>query len=147
VDLFGVGTELSTSRDAPALGGVYKLVEVEFPDRIEPKMKLSREKATYPYRKQVWRISDRDGSFSSDIIAMADEAEQRGESLLKLVMREGELLETPSILNQIQQHARRQLARLPLRYKTIRDAENYPVRFSDYLFEQRMQLMKQLEQG
>jgi nicotinate phosphoribosyltransferase len=147
VDLFGVGTELSTSRDAPALGGVYKLVEVEFPDRIEPKMKLSREKATYPYRKQVWRNSAREGSFSGDIIAMADETEQRGEPLLRAVMRDGELLESPPVLSQVQQVAKQQLAALPPRYKTIRDAETYAVRFSDALFQQRMQLMKQLEQG
>ncbi len=147
VDLFGVGTELSTSRDAPALGGVYKLVEVEFPDRIEPKMKLSREKATYPYRKQVWRNLDSEGKFAGDIIAMASETDHRGEPLLKPVMREGQLLEAPPTLNQVQQYSKQQLAGLPLRYKTIRDAETYPVRFSDGLFQQRMQLMKQLEQG
>ena len=147
VDLFGVGTELSTSRDAPALGGVYKLVEVEFPDRIEPKMKLSREKATYPYRKQVWRNLDSDGNFASDIIAMAAETDQRGEPLLKQVMLDGKLLESPPALSLVQQHAKGQLAALPPRYKTIRDAENYPVRFSDGLFQQRMQLMKQLDQG
>lgn len=147
VDLFGVGTELSTSRDAPALGGVYKLVEVEFPDRIEPKMKLSREKATYPYRKQVWRNLDSEGNFAGDIIAMASETDPRGELLLKPVMREGQLLEAPPTLNQVQQYSKQQLAGLPLRYKTIRDAETYPVRFSDGLFQQRMQLMKQLEQG
>ncbi len=147
VDVFGVGTELSTSRDAPALGGVYKLVEVEFPDRIEPKMKLSREKATYPYRKQVWRNSDRTGDFTGDIIAMAGETDQRGEALLKLIMLGGEMLESPPALDQVQQHAKRQLAGLPLRYKTIRDAQNYPVRFSEGLFQQRMQLMKQLERG
>ena len=146
VDLFGVGTELSTSRDAPALGGVYKLVEVEFPDRIEPKMKLSREKATYPYRKQVWRNLDSAGNFAGDIIAMASETDQRGEPLLKSVMRDGQLLESPPALDQVQQHAKQQLAALPLRHKTIRDAENYPVRFSDNLFQQRMQLMNQLEQ-
>ncbi|HEX9005152.1 MAG TPA: nicotinate phosphoribosyltransferase [Blastocatellia bacterium] len=147
VDLFGVGTELSTSRDAPALGGVYKLVEVEFPDRIEPKMKLSREKATYPYRKQVWRNLDSNGNFAGDIIAMASETDPRGEPLLKPVMREGQLLESPPTLNQVQQYSKQQLAGLPLCYKTIRDAETYPVRFSDGLFQQRMQLMKQLEQG
>ncbi len=145
VDLFGVGTELSTSRDAPALGGVYKLVEVEFPDRVEPKMKLSREKATYPYRKQVWRNRDAEGKFANDIIAMAAETEQHGEPLLKAVMRAGQLLETPPTLREIQQHAKQQLAALPTQYKTIRDAKSYPVRFSDHLFEQRMQLMKQLE--
>lgn len=147
VDLFGVGTELSTSRDAPALGGVYKLVEVEFPDRIEPKMKLSREKATYPYRKQVWRNLDSNGNFAGDIIAMAGETDQRGEPLLKPVMREGQLLEAPPTLNQVQQYSKQQLAGLPLRYKTISDAETYPVRFSDGLFQQRMQLMKQLGQS
>src|SRR5215813_9738114 len=57
IDLFGVGTDLSTSRDAPAPGGVYKLVEVEFDGRVEPKIKLSPDKATYPYRKQVWRAT------------------------------------------------------------------------------------------
>ena len=41
IDVFGVGTDLSTSRDAPALGGVYKLVEVEVDGRVEPKIKLS----------------------------------------------------------------------------------------------------------
>ena len=29
IDGFGVGTALSTSRDAPALGGIYKLVEID----------------------------------------------------------------------------------------------------------------------
>jgi nicotinate phosphoribosyltransferase len=58
IDIFGVGTELSTSRDEPALGGVYKMVEIESDDQIVPKMKLSRDKVTYPYRKQVWRSSD-----------------------------------------------------------------------------------------
>lgn len=145
VDLFGVGTELSTSRDAPALGGVYKLVEVEFPDRIEPKMKLSREKATYPHRKQVWRESDGNEAFSRDVIAMADEAGQTGQPLMKQVMLDGDLVESLPGLEQIQQHSKQQLARLPRAYKRISDAENYPVRFSDELYRRRTKLMSLLE--
>lgn len=145
VDLFGVGTELSTSRDAPALGGVYKLVEVEFADRVEPKMKLSREKATYPHRKQVWRESDGEGNFSRDVIAMADETGHSGEALLKCVMRNGALTEPLPNLAQNQQHAKHQLARLPQQFKRISAAETFPVRFSDELFRRRTKLMNQLE--
>jgi nicotinate phosphoribosyltransferase len=146
VDLFGVGTELSTSRDEPALGGVYKLVEVEFPDRIEPKMKLSREKATYPHRKQVWRELDRAGIFLGDVVTMADEA-AHGEPLLKLMMRDGHLIESPPDLKDVQRHARQQLTKLPPQFKTVSGAENYPVRYSDELEWRRAELMKQLERG
>lgn len=145
VDLFGVGTELSTSRDAPALGGVYKLVEVEFADRVEPKMKLSREKATYPHRKQVWRESNSEGHFTRDVIAMADETGQPGEALLKCVMQNGALTEPLPSLSQTQQHSKQQLARLPQQFKRISDAETFPVRFSDELFRRRTKLMSQLE--
>ncbi|MEP7337941.1 MAG: nicotinate phosphoribosyltransferase [Acidobacteriota bacterium] len=147
VDVFGVGTELSTSRDAPALGGVYKLVEVEFPDHVEPKMKLSREKATYPHRKQVWRERASGGDFLGDVVAMADEAGQRGEPLLEPVMRDGHLLESPPDLKDVQQYARQQLAKLPPQYKAISDAENYPVRFSAELEQRRSELTKHLEHG
>ncbi len=145
VDLFGVGTELSTSRDAPALGGVYKLVEVEFPDRVEPKMKLSREKATYPHRKQVRRESDGEGNFNRDVIAMADETGLPGQPLLKQAMLGGDLVDTLPTLSEIQQRSKQQLAKLPQRYKRISDAETYPVRFSDELFRRRTKLMSQLE--
>jgi nicotinate phosphoribosyltransferase len=59
IDAFGVGTRLATSYDAPALGGVYKLVS--------GRVKLSADKATYPGPKQVWR------SDAGDIITAADE--------------------------------------------------------------------------
>jgi len=44
IDAFGVGTELATSSDAPALGGIYKLVEIE--GRYTAK--LSPGKVTFP---------------------------------------------------------------------------------------------------
>jgi nicotinate phosphoribosyltransferase len=133
IDLFGVGTELSTSRDAPALGGVYKLVEVEYSDHIEPKMKLSRDKATYPYRKQVWRELDRNGNFQSDVITIADELRQEGEPLLVPVMREGRVIESLPNLREIQGYAKEQVSHLPEQYKRLKDAAVYPVRYSEEL--------------
>jgi nicotinate phosphoribosyltransferase len=145
IDLFGVGTDLSTSRDAPALGGVYKLVEVEFDGRVAPKMKLSRDKATYPYRKQVWRATAGDGSFAGDVIARADETDLPGAPLLALVMREGEIFASLHDLREAQERARRQLASLPESYKRLVEAQTYPVRYSDRLEQSRMALQREFE--
>jgi nicotinate phosphoribosyltransferase len=79
IDAFGIGTQLGTSADAPALGAVYKLVE----DAAGPKMKLAEGKVTLPGRKQVWRLSDR------DVVALHDEDVPGGRPLLVPVMADG----------------------------------------------------------
>ena len=79
IDAFGIGTQLGTSADAPALGAVYKLVE----DAAGPKMKLAEGKVTLPGRKQVWRLSDR------DVVALHDEDVPGGRPLLVPVMAAG----------------------------------------------------------
>ena len=73
VDMFGVGTEMGVSYDAPALGGVYKLVE----DTRGYRIKRSTGKVTLPGRKQVWRVT-RDGRMIEDVIALHDEAAPPG---------------------------------------------------------------------
>ena len=65
IDAFGVGTQLGTSADAPALGAVYKLVE----DVAGPKMKLASGKVTLPGRKQVWRRFE-DGIMADDVLTL-----------------------------------------------------------------------------
>ncbi len=144
-DSFGVGTELSTSRDAPALGGVYKLVELEKNGRPEPKMKLSQEKATYPYCKQVWRRVAPDGSFAGDVIAASDEAPVSDWPLLQPVMHDGHLIAPLPELAVAQHHAQQQLAALPARFKALRDPAQYPVRYSAELEQRRLNLLKLLE--
>ena len=88
VDGFGVGTELITSRDAPALGMVYKLVELDG----HGKFKLSPGKKTYPMAKQVFRRRDGAGRFSGDHVTQAGESAQ-GEPLLVPIVRGGRLVE------------------------------------------------------
>jgi nicotinate phosphoribosyltransferase len=145
IDLFGVGTDLSTSRDAPALGGVYKLVEIEFDGQAAPKMKLSRDKATYPHRKQVWRATASDGSFAGDVIARADEADLPGAPLLSPVMSGGQIAANLSDLREAQERARRQLAGLPEPHKRLIEAQPYPVRYSGRLEQSRMALQREFE--
>src|SRR5438309_5625247 len=73
IDAFGVGTALATSKDAPALGGVYKLVDVASGDAPSYRAKFSEEKITYPGRKQVFRLPNCDGSAREDVIARESE--------------------------------------------------------------------------
>ncbi len=59
IDVYGVGTDLVTSIDAPALGGVYKLVELEREGVSSPIAKFSEGKATLPGAHQVHRFHER----------------------------------------------------------------------------------------
>ena len=72
IDGFGVGTRLVTSEDAPALGGVYKLVEIEDVGVRRLVVKTSEGKATWPGRKQVWRVM-RGAQAVHDIVSLAEE--------------------------------------------------------------------------
>ena len=59
---WGVGTNLITSKDCPAFGGVYKLAAVKTGDgEFVPKIKLSEntEKITNPGNKTVYRIYEK----------------------------------------------------------------------------------------
>lgn len=75
---WGVGTNMITSRDCPAFGGVYKLAAVEDKETGEfiPKIKLSEntEKITNPGNKTIYRIySKTTGKIRADLICLADE--------------------------------------------------------------------------
>ncbi len=132
IDSFGVGTEMVTSRDDPALSGVYKLVEIEEGGAMRPRVKLSEDKATYPCRKQVFRRSDLRGRYAGDVVARADAA-MEGEPLLAPVMRAGKLACRLPRLDAIQQRTLESLARLPSKHKRLQRAVRYPVAMSQGL--------------
>jgi nicotinate phosphoribosyltransferase len=138
IDGFGIGTELITSRDAPALSMVYKLVEIEGHGRF----KLSSGKKTYPMAKQVYRQHDQLGIIRGDLVTLADEVAP-GEPLLIPIVRAGKLTgELPS-LGAIRSHCAAQLASLPEHLKRL-DAEcDYPVSYSDRLEADAKKVMEQ----
>lgn len=129
INSYGVGTDLTTSRDAPALGGVYKLVAVEEAEGHRPVRKLSEGKATYPDVKQVFRQQNRDGQFTGDVLALKEEATP-GEPLLAPVLRSGQLEQPLPTLETIRAHARQQLRALPEGVRRRCDPDAYPVALS-----------------
>jgi nicotinate phosphoribosyltransferase len=132
IDMFGVGTELVTSRDEPSLGTVYKLVEQETPQGTVGRFKLSTHKKTYPFAKQVFRPSNADGTFAGDLIARATENED-GEPLLVPVLKAGRLLQPLPALESSQGRCAEQRARVPREMLGLKTCRPYAVRMSDQL--------------
>lgn len=66
IDAFGIGTHLVTCFSQPALGGVYKLVEISG----QPRIKLSEDvtKVTIPCKKQAFRLYGREGVALVDLL-------------------------------------------------------------------------------
>ena len=87
INSWGVGTNLITSKDCPAFGGVYKLAAIKDQEDAEfiPKIKLSEnsEKVTNPGNKTIFRIYDKEtGKIRGDLIALADETYDSQQSLI-----------------------------------------------------------------
>ena len=83
---WGVGTNLITSKDCPAFGGVYKLAAVKDKDgTFIPKIKLSEntEKITNPGNKTVHRIYMKDsGKVKADLISLVGETFDESKDLV-----------------------------------------------------------------
>ncbi|MGD1102290.1 MAG: nicotinate phosphoribosyltransferase [Terriglobia bacterium] len=128
IDSFGVGTDLVTSRDVPALSVVYKLVEIRrlTDGVVEPKTKFSEEKVYWPGRKQVFRFSE-GGQYHHDLLARAQEDYPQASPLLEPVMRAGRRLAPAPPVKQIRRRTLANLACLPKASKALRGAPVYPV--------------------
>ena len=151
IDIFGVGTELVTSRDDPAMNGVYKLVAIKnihFKNEekpmavIEYKLKTSLGKKTYPGPKQIYRITgkekDKNGNreiIKTDIIALEDEQDpDHSVPLMKKYINQGRLeCELPS-LNEIQKYHQDQMRTIPNEFKELSTIiDKFPTVFSNRL--------------
>jgi nicotinate phosphoribosyltransferase len=83
INAYGVGTHLVTAFDQPALGGVYKLVELNG----KPRMKISQqtEKLVIPSQKEIYRLHGADGSYLLDFLTSSHEpSPQSGKEVLAL---------------------------------------------------------------
>jgi nicotinate phosphoribosyltransferase len=123
VDVWGVGTDLGTSRDSPTVGGVYKLVADRRDGDWRPVAKRSPDKATLPGPKQVFRHVA-GGVMREDVLAV-DGERLLGRPLLEPAMRDGRA-ELADSLEALRARAAAELRALPA-------STPYPVVLSDRL--------------
>lgn len=124
INSWGVGTQMVTSADQPALGGVYKLGAIEEePGKWVDKIKLSNDinKVTNPGVLEVWRyyhfrtnkmhkdvISNED--YKPDTITLMEFIEQQPKKLLTRIFDNGQLVYTLPDITQIRQRTLEQIS-------------------------------------
>jgi nicotinate phosphoribosyltransferase len=166
VDTYGVGTRLVTGNPAAALGGVYKLVDLDGQARM--KLTADRAKAVVPGRKRVWRAVSEDGHYALDVISLPDEQPAPGdwvtdpgnplnrsrmaaglslEDLRTTVMLDGRPTINPEDLPTLQARAREGLSRLPEGSTRLLNPHVYRVGLSPRLHALRNDLIARLEAG
>jgi nicotinate phosphoribosyltransferase len=131
IDVFGIGTELATSADAPSLSAVYKLVELRRDNALHYVAKFSDEKSTLPGAKQIYRYPD------CDVIALYSECNSdfTGEPLLRPIITKGELLEPSPPVAKLRSKAVSAIAALPRELRSLEKTVSYTVETSPRLFE------------
>ena len=131
IDAFGVGTQLATSADAPALPAIYKMVELQRDGTVRYTAKFSDDKSTLPAAKQVYRGDD------SDVIALYSECNPalKGEPLLSPIILRGELLEPLASMQRAQRNATQRIAALSPALRSLNEAAPYEISISPRLLE------------
>src|SRR5438552_4305961 len=165
IDMWGVGTKLTTGQPDAALGGIYKLGAVRHPGgQWQYRIKLSDEaaKTSCPGLLQVRRFQQPDGRFIADAIyetghAISEpcvvvdlETEKKTEipaktdysDLLVPVFRRDQLVyQTPNI-EASREHARKQLDCAPPEILRLKDPAAYEIGLEASLHELRSRLIE-----
>ena len=168
VDVWGVGTAMITSKNCPALGGVYKLVAEEVDGELVAKIKISENsfKITNPGYKKVSRLYDRETHKAiADLIMLdhetIDETKPltifdpintwkrmtltnfKARELLVPIFRQGtRVYELPTLM-EIQEYARKEMGTLWAEYKRLNKPHVFKVDLSDELYNLKNQLLKE----
>ncbi|MDB6076325.1 MAG: nicotinate phosphoribosyltransferase [Akkermansiaceae bacterium] len=164
IDVWGVGTNLVTAQDQPALGGVYKLAALRAGDGTwTPRIKLSEQtaKSSIPGRLQVRRYLQ-DGLYIGDaiydldagigdgttIIDPADPIRRKaipagGEftDVLEPVMKGGQRLGPPQSPEAAREKCQDTLSHLHAGIRRLKNPHSYPAGLEEGLFQTRERLL------
>jgi len=166
--VYGVGTSLITSQGAPALDGVYKLVSLKRGNQWVPAIKISETpaKTLNPGYKTVWRLYDRRGLATADLLCLAEEDPRQQpvvtlrhptdhtkfrilqqeevsswEPLLVEVLREGKLTYELPTLEHIRAVRQRDIGRLDAGVRRLIRPHAYHVSLSQSLWDLKQRLI------
>jgi nicotinate phosphoribosyltransferase len=169
IDVWGVGTKLSTGQPDGALGGIYKIGASRRPGgEWQYRIKVSEEstKASFPGSLQVRRFYQPDGRFLADAIYETNhgvpepceivdvETEDKTQiprntrysDLLVPIFRAGQLLyEQPSI-EESREHVRKQLSCAPPEILQLNDPVRYNIGLEQSLYELRSSLISRAKE-
>jgi len=166
IDIWGVGTKLTTGSPDAAVNGIYKLAAVRSPGgQWQYRIKLSDERAktSYPGSLQVRRFQQPDGRFLADAIYEIDlgisepceivdlETEEKTKipantdysDLLVPIVRAGELIYDAPNIHASRQHARNQLSCAPPEILKLKNPAPYKIGLERSLHELRSRLIAQ----
>ncbi|MFA5506861.1 MAG: nicotinate phosphoribosyltransferase [Vulcanimicrobiota bacterium] len=165
IDIWGVGTNLVTCKDEPALGGVYKLVAAsDHQGELRPRIKVSSNpgKSTVPGIKQLYRAYSGE-LVVGDVLCLAHEEPSlqngqigstqpltgerktlnydRLEPVLVPVMEKGRRLRPAPDLQNCAKRSEKSLQSLAPEFRRIQLPETYWVGLSDELLSLRKKLL------
>ena len=141
IDIFGIGTKVGVSADAPWSDMAYKLVCYDG----RPVMKLSADKVSHPGAKQVFRVEYPDGMLHHDVIVLKEESVRGAEPLLEHVMSAGRPIGAVASLDDMRGRMLRDLERLDDGSRKLTVPVPYPVEFSRRLTTLSAQVRHDLE--
>lgn len=167
ISVWGVGTNLVTGKEHPALDGVYKLSAIQDPKGSwKYTLKLSEQlaKVSNPGRLQVKRFSCH-GQYVGDLIydlelGLPDpkhnvdpfdptlqcmiKEEYSSEDLLCPIFRDGNCVYTSPTLQQMQERTKEELSHLPVGVKRFLNPHTYPVGMEKGLYDLKVRLIKKI---
>ena len=166
VDIWGVGTNLVTSEDQPALGGVYKLAAVRqtpgSPWKAKVKLSNSPIKISNPGILQIRRFWNTEQTMVCDVMYDMEQGIHTEEifdlhgnlvsvdlhtcsyaDLLQPLIQAGTRLHAPTHISDIREFSMKQQERLPEAYKQYTVSDAFPVYLDQYVWKQKQQLITQ----
>jgi nicotinate phosphoribosyltransferase len=154
INVWGVGTRLSTAYDQPALGGVYKLSALRKKGKAwKYKVKLSNnpEKVSLPGKLQVRRYVDGNGGYAKDLIVneikkTAHKDEYAYETLLKPLFMHGRDWDYGNMvhIDRAKERVQLQLEKFPVGMRRFQNPHEYTVALDCPLHDLRTELIKKL---